>query len=468
MKKFYTLIVAALFAATLAGQSPEMLQYQAVVRGVSGVIIVTTQVGMKISILQGSATGTPVCVEEFTPTTNAFGLVSIEIGTVNAAAFGAIDWSAGPYFVKVELDPDGATGGISYDVMGTSQLLSVPYALYAKKAGTFTETDPVFGAHAASGITSTLIGNWNTAFLWGDHSSGGYFANGGETAGTNRTLGNTDDFSLGFKTNNLTRLFIANDGKVGIGTNTPARLFHISDTEIFGNGLDDDLDGQADETGEELVFTSRGRLGIKTTSPSATLDVLGDVKIVDGTQGAGKVLTSDANGLASWEAPGGGGNHSVGELFGGGVIFYLWNDAGVEHGLIASLADVGTGVAWSSITGSLIGSTAQSPHDGQANTTAIVNQGAVSGAAYLCDNYSNDGFVDWYLPAAWELNILHNTAFVINTVAGVTDLTFLAYYWSSTELDATRAWLENFNLGDPEFPSKASTGGCNVRAIRRF
>ncbi len=67
-------------------------------------------------------------------------MVIIEIGggTVLTGSFSTIDWSNGPYFVKTETDPDGATGGISYTISGTSQLLSVPYAFYAANAGTVT------------------------------------------------------------------------------------------------------------------------------------------------------------------------------------------------------------------------------------------------------------------------------------------------------------------------------------------
>ncbi len=113
------------------------MSYQAVVRDANNDLVTDTQIGMQISILQGAADGTAVYVETQTPTTNANGLVSIEIGggTVVSGDFTAIDWSAGPYFIKTETDP---AGGTSYTITGTSQLLSVPYALYAKKANSFT------------------------------------------------------------------------------------------------------------------------------------------------------------------------------------------------------------------------------------------------------------------------------------------------------------------------------------------
>jgi hypothetical protein len=116
---------------------------------------------MQISILQGSASGTVVYVETQKPTTNANGLVSIEIGggTVVNGAFATIDWANGLYFIKTETDP---TGGTNYTITGTNQLLSVPYALHAKTAETVTnETDPLFVASPANGIISGDIINWN-------------------------------------------------------------------------------------------------------------------------------------------------------------------------------------------------------------------------------------------------------------------------------------------------------------------
>jgi len=160
MKKIFTVLAAVIIAANAFAQSPEKLSYQAVIRNSSDAVVTNTQVGMQISILQGSPVGTVVYTETQTPTTNANGLVSIEIG--GGAGFSSIDWSTGPYFIKTETDP---TGGTTYTITGTSQLLSVPYALHAKTAeslsGTITETDPVFGASIAGSINSTDITNWN-------------------------------------------------------------------------------------------------------------------------------------------------------------------------------------------------------------------------------------------------------------------------------------------------------------------
>jgi hypothetical protein len=166
--KFRAALVIALahllISSSLWAQSPEKMSYQAVIRNSSDALVTNTSIGMQISILQGSASGTAVYIERLFPTTNANGLVSIEIGagTIVSGNFATIDWANGPYFIKTETD---ITGGTTYTISGTSELLSVPYALHAKTAetvtGGITETDPVFDLSAAATISATDITNWD-------------------------------------------------------------------------------------------------------------------------------------------------------------------------------------------------------------------------------------------------------------------------------------------------------------------
>ncbi|MDC0257774.1 hypothetical protein OAK35_03415 [Crocinitomicaceae bacterium] len=138
MKKLIlSLVVIATIAISSFGQAPEGFKYQAVVRDAGNTIVNNQAVGMQMTIQQGSIGGTTVYQETFAPTTNAYGLVNHEIGsgTVVSGDFTTIDWSAGPYFIETAVD---VTGGTSYAVMGTSQLMSVPYALYANTAENVT------------------------------------------------------------------------------------------------------------------------------------------------------------------------------------------------------------------------------------------------------------------------------------------------------------------------------------------
>ena len=326
----YLLINSSIFA-----QAPQKMSYQAVIRNTSGALVSSASVGMQISILQGSSTGTAVYVETQTPSTNANGLVSIEIGggTIVSGNFSTINWANGPYFIKTETDPTGAT---AYTIVGTNELMSVPYALFSANG-----TPGPAGPQGPAG-----------------------------TNGTNGAQGPT-------------------------GATGPA-----------------------------------------------------------GAQGP--------QGL-----PGSGGfTHYIGELFGGGIVISVWKENGVEKGLIASLVDLTTSANYSNIQTTIIGPTAQSPFDGQTNTTAVVNQGATVGASYLCNNYSSGGFNDWYLPAIWELNQCYNAAFIVNTVLGATNGFKLSYYWSSTESSGSNAWCHNFSGGTSVFDSKLFA--YSVRAVRRI
>lgn len=163
-KKIYTLVAGLLLTASVWAQAPEKMSYQAVIRNSSNTLIVSTPVGMKISVLQGTSTGTAVYVETHTATTNANGLVSVEMGngTVVSGAFNTINWANGPYFIKTETDP---TGGTNYTIAGTSQFMSVPYALYAENSGTPGPQGPagdagVNGAEGASAYQIAVINGY--------------------------------------------------------------------------------------------------------------------------------------------------------------------------------------------------------------------------------------------------------------------------------------------------------------------
>jgi len=165
MKKTLTLLIAIIFSSQLFAQAPNKMSYQAVIRNSSNALVVSKSIGMQISILQGTATGTTVYVERQNPTTNANGLATIEIGTGTtvSGSFSTINWSNGPYFIKTETD---INGGASYTITGTSELMSVPYALHAKTAdkvtGSIIETDPIYNSSVAKSIISNDTSRWTS------------------------------------------------------------------------------------------------------------------------------------------------------------------------------------------------------------------------------------------------------------------------------------------------------------------
>jgi hypothetical protein len=130
MKKLLTLIATVYISINLIAQAPQKMSYQAVIRNASNNLVTNAPVKMRISILEGSTTGTAVYSELHSATTNANGLATIEIGTgiSQQGTFSNINWGNGTYFLRTETDPNNGT---NYSIVGTSQLLSVPYAIHA-------------------------------------------------------------------------------------------------------------------------------------------------------------------------------------------------------------------------------------------------------------------------------------------------------------------------------------------------
>jgi hypothetical protein len=131
MKKIIFTVAAVLaLGFSSFGQAPEGFKYQAVVRDPGNTILNNQAVGVQLTILQA---GTAVYTETHSAVTNGYGLMNLEIGAgVSTDDFTIIDWANGPFFIETAID---VTGGTTYNVMGTSQMMSVPYALYAKTSG---------------------------------------------------------------------------------------------------------------------------------------------------------------------------------------------------------------------------------------------------------------------------------------------------------------------------------------------
>ena len=140
MKKFYAILCLAIASLTqLQAQAPQGFNYQATVRNSAGYLIINTNVYFKFNVIQGSDTSVPIFTETHYVPTDDLGQVNLVIGqgTANLGSFSALDWSLGSYYLGIELDT-----GNGYLAMGTTQLLSVPYALYAENSGNATSATP--------------------------------------------------------------------------------------------------------------------------------------------------------------------------------------------------------------------------------------------------------------------------------------------------------------------------------------
>ena len=137
--KRYLLFLGLSLTFTLQAQAPQGFNYQATVRNSAGDLIVNTNVYFKFNVMQGSQTSLPVFTEIHYVPTDDLGQVNLVIGqgTTTTGTFSELDWSLGSYYLGIELDT-----GNGYVAMGTTQLLSVPYALYAENSGNSTPTTP--------------------------------------------------------------------------------------------------------------------------------------------------------------------------------------------------------------------------------------------------------------------------------------------------------------------------------------
>jgi hypothetical protein len=488
----------------------------------------------------------------------------------------------------VAIDPQGGT---NFDVVGTKQLLSVPYALYSDKAGMARKvsntlrggqanylskfdstgsssseiqsvlydngnnvgigtTTPLAKIHiqaSANSLPGVRIQNINSTgvgrFLFYNDSTNSYgtmtkygtafvgqpaglsglypYANlwtFGNNAvipndGSGRTLiSSAGNVGIAYVKNGAFKLkFHAdyNSGNVGIGGNfSPRAKIHMNNTDSTyinlmlsntntGHNITDGLNIALDnkevsitnrEIGslsfgtlntERMRVTSNGNVGIGTTNPTTKLDVNGQIRIQGGNPGMGKVLVSDANGLASWQMQIQPvyQQHYIGEHYGGGVVFYLWLDSnGTEHGLIVDMNDLGTNI-WSNVDTGTNGNFITNIWDGQSNTNAIINQiGHTISAAQICLNSTNAGYNDWFLPSSSEFILLHTNFYIVRrTLMQLNNSTVLnGYYWTSSEY--TESSLNPIQ-GATYNPERAAYNcisvtpknqSANIRAIRMF
>lgn len=241
MRKLLTIIAISFLSVLTNSQVPQALNYQAVARTVDGVIIPTQNIGVRFSVLEGSVTGTSLYSETHTTATNSYGLFTLAIGkgTPLTSTFANINWASGTdKFLKVEIAPDGGT---NYQLQGTTQLLSVPYALYSEKTRLLAGNNTV---NITNG--NTISGNYqaanNTILFNGNQIAGNYQAGTGinitgNTISHNLTAGTGINISGNVITNTATNPWLSHAngiyyptsgtlGNVGIRT-TPQSVYAL-------------------------------------------------------------------------------------------------------------------------------------------------------------------------------------------------------------------------------------------------
>jgi hypothetical protein len=132
-RKIILLGIALLLANMIIAQVSSSFNYQAVIRNAAGELVVNQEISIQLSILEGTETSTPIYTETHSVESNAYGMISLKVGEgdPSGSEFSDIDWTSDAKFIKVEAD---ITGNTNYVNIGTSELMSVPFAKYAKDA----------------------------------------------------------------------------------------------------------------------------------------------------------------------------------------------------------------------------------------------------------------------------------------------------------------------------------------------
>lgn len=467
MKRLSISFVAILIASLCFAQSPESFKYQAVVRSIDGSIVDDQSVSFQMEILVGSATGTAIYTETHTTTTNDYGLVHLDIGEgTSTDDFSSIDWGDDEYFLQVSID---LAGGTTYTILGASQLLSVPYALHAKTAdnltGSITELDPLYSASEAANILAvdiTNLGNLSGTNT-GDQDLSTLATKSALTDSTLAVRSALTDSTLAIRSA-LTDSTLAVRSALSDSTLAVRSALADSTLAIRSALADSAQDIRADipdaEDGAEVNVQSdwievstasdafiANKPVLSTVAVSGDYGDLNNLPVTDGSETnieggdgiavSGTGVTADPYVIALGVSDA----HHVGDLYGGGVVFYTW--ANGQHGLIASLGTLSVSSNWDA-------------------------------AVAACAAHGDGGNSDWYLPGVDESKVLFNSSFIINRILnndGNPASTELNndMHWTSTEISVTTAYIIHYTLFDISgFIPTAKGGTYQVRAVREF
>ena len=415
-----------LISSSIFAQAPQKMSYQAVIRNSNDSLLISTPVGMRISLVQGTPSGTVVFSETQTATTNANGLVSLQIGTGTAVSgtFAGIDWAAGPYYVKTETD---LSGGTNYTIISSNELLSVPYALFSANG-----TPGPAGDQGPQGIAGTN----------GNDGATGATGPQGLTGATGPIGATGPQGPQGIAGTN------GNDGATGpqgpSGGSGPA-----GPAGANGATGPQGATGLTGATGVAApVATTSNCIGIKCT-----------YKIGDTGPGGGTIFFVDYNDLYT------DFNYlEAAPISCQGAVSWSSSQLSVNGaGGFAELNDVvdlGTGLKWRAVGA------------GKTNTAAIKvfftkdTDTTLNNAAYFATRCGTvDGGQssksDWFLGSLGEMKLMYDN------LQNVWEFWSIKYWWSSSDYNDDKAWGKDFETGEQYAYAKTYEEG-HVRPVRSF
>jgi hypothetical protein len=281
MKRIYGFFLFVLIAVHILATVPEAIKYQAVARDNSGNILANRSIGIRLSVLKGDITGPVTFSETHNVTTNALGLLNLEIGKGNAVVGELEDvaWGEDDYFIKIEMDENGGT---NYTLVGTSQLVSVPYAFYAKEAGNGTQwSDTATNIYYTSGKVGVGTDDPKSSFeVFSSERRGSQVLITGESP----TLRLTDTAYAG----NGVIIGVAADSNDLVDNSGKGDLVFVNEAYGTGGGY---ILGTGVPSQACVKITDDCKVGIGTDAPSSKLEVKdGDIHISD--IGSGVIMRS--------------------------------------------------------------------------------------------------------------------------------------------------------------------------------
>lgn len=421
---------------------PQAFNYSAVARNVNGQPIATSTIGIQVSILKTSTVGAVQYSENHFVNTDAFGLFNLVIGAgaVQSGNMSGINWEDDNYYLKVGMD---TTGGTNFLTMGTTQLLSVPYALHAK-----TATSLVGGGTGFSGDYNDLV---NKPIVIDSISVSGdtlYLSNG-------QTFVSSTLNSNSLVTPSLTISAVAE-----IGTNSAkfsANLTNVNSNQIVSKGFVFGMlnNPTLNTNGSEFFYVNGDISDFSDTvslwlNPNTTYYV--------------RAFATTENGINFYSNEESFTTQQVGQLGpAGGYVFYNKgnNNDGWQF-LEAASNDQITNIQWGCINLNITG-TEYGIGNGSLNTGQIVAQcNDPSFAAKIADNLILGGNSDWFLPSNAEMMLIHMNLYL----NGLGNFNPALPYWTSTQVNNELAISIDLNTG-LTYPSLKSEN-YSVRAIRAY
>jgi hypothetical protein len=439
MKKIILLLTLSFLLLNFlqAQAPPNAFNYSAVARDAAGQPIATTTIGIQITILKTSPTGASQYSENHFVNTDAYGLFNLVIGAgaVQSGSMATIDWSNDNYYLKVGMD---AAGGTNFLTMGTTQLLSVPYALYAKSAGSVS---------GGTGITITSVSSaGDTLHL----SNGQSFVAGGNSGGTGNLV-------LPTITTNAVTAITSNSATFG------GAISNANGNQIMERGIVYSTSPNPTLGSNRFIIGN----GIGTFDTISGLRYFSDRLLNPNTTYYARAYAVTENNISAYGNEVSFTTLSIGQAGpGGGIVFFnKGNSAGGWQYLETATSDQSTGIAWGCY-GTFPG-TQLTVGSGEANTSLIVAvckaDTLASFAAKICNDLVSGGQTDWFLPSIDELNLMYKNLHTNNQGNFNTSV-----YWSSSERDYGLAWrfsLTNVGAGANHYNK---SGPAYVRAVRAF